>query len=372
MAAARGRGRGAADPLRPSDAGRVELPAATATAFDPTARSGTHYTYAVEAAYDVEGVRAFAPAVVAAAFPQALPVGVDDLWVTEDDGGTSVAGWTAPPHGSVVLRLEYRAPPAAGTILRADAEVGAAVRVLGRDPAGLRIALPADGRRRWVVPLTVAGDLAAVGTAVEQDLRLPPVSALRAVLQGNHARLSWEWPDRAGEARVLVREGAPVDGSDDADATATVLSRAVFERSGCRLPAPPGADLWFAVALTAHDGEREILGPLVQTRLTAPATVSYAILPAGRDRRRIVVTGSAPLPPVEVRARVSYPPLRPGEGDALVTVRPDDAADRMSAEFGLPRGRPLHLRAFAVDPAEPVELRCADPDQLRVDRRRWW
>jgi hypothetical protein len=101
----------------------------------------------------------------------------------------------------------------------------------------------------------------------------------------------------------------------------------------------------------------------------------YTVLSGRRGRRTLVVVGEPPLPGVQLRARVTFPPLHRDEGDILVTVHPDtpDAA-RMSAEFALSRGRPLHMRAFPADPADndDLELVPDDPEQLRVDRGRWW
>jgi len=358
---------------RSGDDEPVELPAGTTTAHDPTARSGRHYTYAVEACYAVGDGRSHAAPAVVDAHPQAPPDVVADLSVDDEpDGRSALARWSPPGTGSVVLRVVYRPPPGQGTILRADAEVGEPVRVLGRDAGGVRIVLPADGRRRWVVPLTVAGELAVVGRAVEHDRRLPPVTGLRAVRQGHQVRLSWEWPPRAGEVRVLVREGSPLDGPADGSAVVSRISRAVYDQSGCRLPARPGVEQWFGVSATAYDDGQEVHGPLVQTSLGVPTAARYAVVALRRGRARVDVSGTAPLPDVQLRGRVGLPPLARTDGVELVTVRSDDAAaDRMSAEFALVKGRPLHLRAFAAEPGADVELVPEDSEQLRLDRGRW-
>jgi hypothetical protein len=357
---------------REHSGGLVELPAGTATAYDPTARSGEPYRYSVEAAYDVDGRRHYATAVVVAARPQAAPDAVADLSIVENaDGSSAVATWTAPATGAVVLWVTQRPPPEAGSLLRADASLGEPVTPIGKDPAGVQIELPADGRRRWIVPVTVAGDLAAVGGAVEHDRRLPPVTGLRAVLQGHQVRLTWEWPPRAGEARVLTRAGQRVAGATDAQASVMRITRALYDRSGCRLPTEAGTERWFAVCVTAYDDGDEVHGPLAHTSLAAPAVVRYAILPAGRGRRRLDVSGPSPLPGVQVRARVKLPPLNPDDGVAVLTLAPPTAdATNMSAPFDLIPGRLLHLRAFPMRPG--VELLPEDPRQLRVERTRWW
>jgi hypothetical protein len=353
--------------------GRVEIPGGSTTAHDATARSGAHYSYAVEAAYDSADGRVFATLAVVDAHPQSPPDSVTDLRILEESDTTALVGWTPPGHGGVVLRVTHRPPPDPGTLLPATPLLGDAVELRGREPAGVRIVLSADGRRRWVVPLTVAGELAAVGAAVEYDRRLPPVTNLQVVRQGQQLRLSWEWPAKAGAARVLVREGGSVDGPADPRATVLPISRAVFERAGCRVPARPGVPHGVAVGLTAHDGGQEVFGPLVQMSISAPPLLRYTVLPARRGHRTLVVAGEPPLPDVQLRARVTFPPLRRDEGDVLVTVHPEtpDAA-RMSAEFTLPRGRPLHLRAFPAHPADDLELVPDDPAQLSVERRRWW
>jgi hypothetical protein len=355
--------------LRRSEGGRpVDLPAGTTAAHDTGVTSGRRYTYSIEAAY----ASGHAAAVTVDAHPQRPPAAVDDLVLTDEPNGVAVVRWTPPDDGDVVLRLDDRPPPAPGTILMAaDADLGAPVRVLRRDPDGARILLPADGRRRWLVPITVSGEIGVVGDAVERDGRLPAVKGLRAVRQGNVVRLSWEWPPRAGEARVLVREGGPVDGALDPAATVVRISRAVYDQAGCRVPHRPGVDVWVAVGLTAHDDAEPVHGPLRHVGLPARSVAHYTIRPGGWGRWQIVVSGSPGLPRVQLRCRVTYPPLRRDEGVELVTVQPENSdATTMTAEFDLPRGRPLHLRAYA-DP-DSVELVPEDPEQLCIDRRRWW
>lgn len=358
---------------RSGDGEPVELAAGTTTAHDPSARSGAHYTYAVQACYANGDDRSYAAPAVVDAHPQAPPEAVLDLTVEEEPAaGSALVRWSAPAAGTVVLRVLPGPPPPAGTILRADAEPGDPVRVLGRDGGGTRVALPADGRRRWVVPLTVAGELAVVGRAVEHDRRLPPVTGLRAVRQGHQVRLTWEWPAGVGEVRVLVRGDAPLDGPVDAVAVVSRISRAVYQRSGCRVPDRPGTEQWLGITATAYDGGHEVHGPLVQTTLGAPVTARYAVVPLRRGRARVDVSGPAPLPAVQLRGRVGLPPLSRTDGTELVTVRPVDRdTDRMSAEFPLARDRPLHLRAFAVDAGAAVELVPEDSEQLRFDRGRW-
>jgi hypothetical protein len=350
---------------------KVELPTGTTTAHDPSARSGEHYRYAVEAGYDVGGERRYAAAAVVAARPQAPPDAVVDLVVVEDSDGTSgVADWTPPAGGAVVLWVTHETPPEAHTLLRADARIGERVTVRGKDPAGVRIELPADGRRRWIVPVTVAGNLAAVGQAVEHHRRLPPVTALRVVRQGHQVRLTWEWPQRAGEARVLSRAGQRVSGPTDPQASVMRISRARYERSGCRLPVEAGTELWFAVSVTAYDEGEEVHGPLAQTSLATPVVLRYAIVVAGRARRRFQVSGPSPLPRVQVRARAKLPPLTPDDGVAvLVLAPPTTEATTMSADFDLIPGRLLHLRAFSMSPG--IEMVPENARQLRIERG-WW
>lgn len=349
----------------------VELPSGRTRAHDSSVRSDQDYVYAVEAVYVVDGERRHAAAAAIDAHPQEPPEAVLDLSVAEDvDGGSAVASWSEPPRGTVMLWLTHEAPPPSGTLRRAEARFGEPVKLLGKEGAGFRCVLPVDGRRRWIVPVTVSGELAAVGRPVEHDRRLPPVIGLRAVRQGHQVRLMWEWPTRAGDARVLVRNGQPVAGPTDAEASAIRVSRAHYERSGCRVPVEAGAQLWFAVCVAAYDNGEELCGPLVQTSLAAPVVARFTIVPAGRGRRRIDVTGQAPLPQVQVRGRVALPPLTADDGTALLVLTPPSQdATTMNAVFDLLPGRPLHLRAFPTGAG--VELVPDDPHQLRVDRGLW-
>ena len=339
---------------------------------DTSVRTGTTYVYGVTARYRVAGEDAYAVPVTARVRPQRPPDPVRDLRA-ERDGEEVVLSWTPPPTGDVwvlVLTAEPREP--VGRVL-----TGSAARRLGtpvrgrRDAGGLRISPPATGHRYWLAPLTVTDDLAVLGRAVPYDVRLHPVGDLAVTQQGPQVLVTWPWPPGATEARVYRKEGGPIVGPDDPDATAVRITHVDYQRRGCRLPTPIGP-CWFGVGVLAVLDCEETAGPIEQRAFTGVREIRYEIrrVPGwGRSAQRVVelTANSGPLPGLQVRGRVDLPPLRPDEGQQLARLdAPEPTSTQLRGEFALPGGAgPWHLRAFAVD-APGVVLVPAQPAQLRI------
>lgn len=342
---------------------------------DVGVRTGVTYTYRVEARYRLDSGEAHAEAVTGRVRPQQPPRPVHDLRCepTEDE---LLIRWTPPPEGDVRVVL-LTAPPAeaAGRLLPLSRAERLGTPIRGRTALGpgmLRAPLPPGGRRVWLLPLTVVGDIAVVGSATEYNSGLPAVAGLRVVPRGTKARLTWTWPAQASEARVYRRPDAPASGPADPQAVSERITHAAYQQEGCALPAPPG-EQWYSVAIITVVGGEELSGPLRHAVLSAPREIGYEIcrVPGWRNRglRRLVV--SAPdgrLPSVEVRGQVGLPPLDPADGEQLVRVDAPAGTDTtLTADFPVTvRGRPLHLRAFPVDNPGAVLVPTL-PAQLRID-----
>ena len=308
---------------RIGDDGRVEIPAGTTTAHDPTALSGRHYSYTVEAAYDRDGTRVLAPPAVVDAHPQAPPDVVTDLQMTEEPGGTAVVSWTPPAHGTV---LPARHPP------RTAAAGHPAVR-RGRDRQRGRGAGPgADGpagraARRRAAPLGGAahggrgarrgrprGRARPPAAAGEEPAGQPPGTAAAVVVgvAGPDRRCPRAGPrGRPGRrARRPPRQGRP-----------DLAGRVRAERVPRRRP-PPGCRtgwLWDSPLTTT---DRSLSGRWCRPAVSPPASLHYTVLSGRRGRRTLVVVGEPPLPGVQLRARVTFPPLHRDEGDILAHGAP--------------------------------------------------
>lgn len=345
---------------------------------DTTVRTGVTYRYRVEAEYrHTDGTVRRATGVVGTVRPQEPPPPVSDLalQITDD---SIILSWTPPPRGEVQLRLLDAAPPVrVGSVLTLSAAQRLGTPLRGRGagrPGTLRVAAPQDGRRHWLLPLTVTENAAAAGNPVEYDSRLPAISDLRAEQRGAQVRLTWRWPPHAVEVQVSTKVTGPPAGPDDPDATSWRVSHAKYEQVGCHA-AVPGGDCWFGVCVGAYTDGARMFGPMVTVRLSAPVEARYEITRVGRLRhrshRRLSVTSAAgPLPAVRVVARAKLPPLDAGDGTEVARfAAPGAESTSLTGEFVLPATeRPLYLRAFPVNgTAARIVLVAANPAQLRID-----
>jgi hypothetical protein len=345
---------------------------------DTAVRTGVTYQYQVEAEYRLpDGGLRYASGVSGRIRPQEPPRPVRDL-ALQVAADSVVLSWTPPPHGEVQLRLLDAAPQ-----VRADAllalpaaqRLGAQVRAIGpTGPGMLCTAVPADGRRHWLLPLTIVENVAAVGNPVEYDSRLPVVTDLRAERLGSQVRLTWRWPPQAVEVRVSSKPGEVPTGPDDPDAMSWRITHAKYEQMGCRA-AVSGGDCWFSVCVTAFTEGVRVFGPMATVRMSAPLEARYEITRVGRlryrnHRRLSVTSASGGLPAVQVVARATVPPLEPGDGleVARFPAPPRDETS-LTGEFVLPtEDRPLYLRAFPLNGATGrTVLVPTNPTQLRID-----
>lgn len=344
---------------------------------DTDVRMGVTYEYVVESEYRLAGGSVgHGPPVAGRIRPQELPQPVRDLAsVVEDD--SILLSWTAPPRGEVEVRVLDAAPDVRpGQVVRSAAagRLGSRVRAIGAAHEGqLRMVLPTDGRRHWLLPLTVADGVAVVGVAVEYDSRLPAVTELRADQLGNQVQLRWCWPPRVSEVLVLSRADVPPTGPDDANAVRRRLTHALYQRSGA-IVAATGANHWIGVCVTAFTDGAPVYGPMATVSASVPRELTYEIQRVGgfrkRHLRRLVVTadGAGAVGGVRVVARPRIPPLTPQDGVELASFpAPATGMTTLTGEFSLTeRGRPLFLRAFPAD-ADGVVLVPIHPMQLRID-----
>lgn len=319
----------------------------------------TCYTYWVWAGY----LAAYSPGVTAwveSAHP-AWPV--TDL-CAEINESTVELSWTLPVRGHVELRVLRRGAVAPVGVVPV-AEVARLGRLVGfADVSPVRIDLAELAGEPVVVPVTILGELAAVGDPVTVETPLPPVAGLRAEQCGPQVWLSWEWPAGACDARVLWRGGAEPSGSGDPEAAWFDVSRLACLSRGVRVPVAGPGEYGFGVRVL--DGDRA--GPLRTVRLLVRPEVTYTVHKVrwGRYGTHVVaVHGAGPLPEIAVVARAGTRPLALDDGEELLRL-PGGAANAVRGRLSVPGRltRPVHLRAFALD--DGVLLRHPDPRDLVV------
>ncbi len=349
--------------------GRPVRDVRSSTFVDRNVRPGRSYDYVVRAAYRLaDGTTAESGGVHASARCQEIPRPVTDL-TAELDGDDLTARWTPPPCGDVeVLELQPGAEPpdqdvvpvtqarSYGTVVRADGPAG-----MGR----LRARLNAPNKRQKLVPVTVLGELAAIGTPCTVDVRHGSVRSLRLHRRGATVQLTWEWPSGATMARVVWRTSTKPSGPTDPEATVHDVTKVTYESSGVSLPVPAG-DHWFGVC-TVADGTARSFGPLVLKQESTAPTVLYTVERGSlwrRNRRVLVVRGEPglELPSIVLTAKTSVRPLTADDGEQL--LRTDAGAAAIRLPFTVPDSirRPVYLRAFARN--EGLVLVPSRPNQL--------
>lgn len=360
---------------RPPDGPRdgTAVPALPNGFTDTGLQTGTEYYYRITVRYrSPDGQRRYSAGQVARAVPEPMPQAVTDLEASApgDQDAVIVARWTPPDHGQVRLALVGEPPPwPAGTPLRPGEATGlrAVPGITQRDPDGrqsLRLR-PAPGRQ-YLVAVTVGGNAAVAGNAVEVRLA-EPVRDLCAVRMHDEVSLSWVWPDDATD--VLVRwagreqscsrrsyrdDGGMVIRAGPGETAVEVRAR--YQQPGGLLTAP-GA--------VAHVPER-------------PVAVSYRIHRVGRlhPRRRLIELSAerpADLPAlVVVESDGAYAPDSPDQGEPVQRIGPQpitpDQPVTIEAET---THRPVWLACFADpvvprDHTRPVLLFPPPAEEMRV------
>ncbi|MGK3206606.1 hypothetical protein [Amycolatopsis sp. MEPSY49] len=350
--------------------GSVVRDVRSSTFADAAVRAGRAYDYVVKATYRLaDGTIVESEGVHASARCQEIPDAVTDL-AAEADGDELVVRWTTPALGDVeILELGRNVSPPAQEVVPVSKARAYGVPVRGASGTGrdwLRAEFDASARRRKLVPVTVLGDLAAIGTSCVVDVRHGTVRSMRATRFGPTVRLTWEWPAGATSARVVWRTGKKPTGPTDPDAAKLDVTRVTYDSRGVSITAPAG-DHWFGVCTSLVDGEARSFGPLVFEQASTPVSIRYSIerVWSFRRTRRILVVDGEPgtaVPPIVVVAKQGLRPREAGDGLELLATEAGVAPVRV--EFTVPPDlrRPVHLRAFSRDGS--VQLVAASPGRL--------
>ena len=353
--------------------GGVTVGDAHSTSFvDDDVVPGTSYDYQVRARYRFpDGSAGLSNGVHATARCQEVPVAVTDL-VVGFDQQELVIRWTPPPRGEVeVLELRQgKDIPEPGLVSLAVARrYGVPVRVAGFSGRGqLRGTVSVPGQRHTLIPITVLGELAAVGQACEVDVRQGAVEALRLDRYGATVRVTWEWPPGATAARVVWRKSAKPSGPADPRGSALDVTRVEYDSRGVSISVPEG-DYWFGVCTSLSSDGVASFGPLAFRRESTTSSVRYEITRRAlfaRGRRTLVVNGDQEVPGVVLLAKSGVRPMNADDGEVL--LRLEGGEPPRVEEFEVPAHlrRPVHLRAFSQDAR--IVLVPTDPEQLVVRR----
>jgi hypothetical protein len=230
----------------------------------------------------------------------------------------------------------------------------------------LRARFDASAKRQKLLPVTVLGDLAAIGIPCVLDIRHGAVRSLRVDRLGPTVRLTWEWPAGATSARIVWRTATQPSGPTDPDASVLDVTRVTYDSRGVSITVPAG-DHCFGVCTSLADGATRSFGPLVFEQESTPVSVRYSVKrawPPRRARRILVVHGEqgVAVPPIVLVAKSGVRPLDANDGHQLLVTEAGVAPAR--TEFTVPSElrRPVYVRAFSRD--EHVHLVPASPGQL--------
>lgn len=367
------------------DAGKqsVEVPIAGCAFVDRGVSNDRTYYYRLVVEYrDSRGEPLFSKGVVEIARPARPPEPVA-LFPVVVDGAQVVVRWPAPGHGTVtVLRLQ-QPPPWPGGTIRPIREVSAlGPSITARTPTEA-IDNAVGGRTAYYLPVTVSGDLAAVGTG-QRYVFLDDIKSLTPHDFGTYLQLQWEWPEGCEEVLIVWRSDRYPTGPTDTSAMShRVTKSAHIEKGGFQIVKPAPSPYRFVVfAASSIDGA--ILyssgsgpGCRAEIRTRLPVDLSYSLSRSWIRRRAFTLTLTAAeavddLPEIVVVARRGdIQPVRPDNEVVVTLVRGLKIAAHGSAShrFNLDGVRPpVYLRAFFRDPVAYQRFRLGDPspDQLKV------
>jgi hypothetical protein len=278
---------------------------------------------------------------------------VTDLRAEVDTDGVRFT-WTPPETGNVELRAlaADSDQPRVGLSTTAKARLlGTSVRRSPTDAEGeLRVPRGGVHSRQLFVPVTVLGDLAAVGTGIEVDPRQQTLRSLRADRMGSVVRLRWEWVPGVPQVRVVWRAGTRPTGPEDPEARTLDVSQIEYVSRGVRIATEAAGQHWFGVCTVTRDRGEPVYGPLSYCQETSTAEIGYTIAKSLLGRFTLSFPDNGPVPEVVLVARSGLRPTR--QGDGVEVLRLPAGAGPQSVKFALPPGlaRPVHFRVFPVGP----------------------
>ncbi|KAA2261292.1 hypothetical protein F0L68_17725 [Solihabitans fulvus] len=338
---------------------------------DHQVRPGVTYDYRVRAEYrPAGGPVAWADPVLASATCQETPVAITDLRV-EFDEGDLLATWTPPARGEVEIRELRRAEPTpdrAVVPVSTAGRYGSVLRSTGVRNSGQLRGRPSTSSSQFVLlPITVLGDLAAIGVPCEVDARQTSVRGLQLDRLGATVRLTWEWPAGVAEVLVVWRASGPPQGPGDPAASRTEVTRVSYDSAGVHLSVAGGGDYWFGVCTAFPGGDGKQYGPLTSVRESMTGEARYEVRRASllsRGKRVLTVDGADVLPDMVLVGKTGTRPMN--QDDGVVLLRLSSGPAPVKGQFVLPADlrRPVHLRAFSLDAA--VVLVPTHLDQLVV------
>lgn len=336
---------------------------------DRDVRQGRTYDYRIRARYRLtDGSTALSDGIWMTASCQELPVAVTVLHV-ELDGEEIVASWMSPARGEVeLLELHHGMdiPDPAVVPVSTARRYGTALAATGHRVRGhLRSRAPVHGQRLVLLPVTVLGELAAIGNACEVDPRHGHIRGLRALRLGSTVQLTWVWPPGTTEVRVLWRAQGKPAGPMDPDSSFLDLTRVGYDSKGFVMSVSPG-EHWFGVCTMITLGAASTFGPLAIVRESTQREAVYRVRRRHLPPRQWALVVEDPtngeLPPVVLLAKAGVRSMNSQDGQPV--LRLPGGPSPMRGLFLLPKtlGRPIYLRAFALDdglvlvPARPADL----------------
>lgn len=371
-------------PRKPFDGSEI-TPAGPQSFFDREVSNGHLYYYRVVVEYrDLKGQAVFTSGIVRSVKPAQPPPALDEFQITVEQGVLHVS-WIPPKHGSVSF---YRTPDKPKWRLGEQipaAKLGSLGVPLRNEFNNLAVDFAPSDKLSFYVPVTVAGDVAVMGSA-RRYLTTQDVSQLKAQDFGKYLLLQWRWPQDCRSTLIAWRHDAYPQDAQDVRAITRRISKGEYEsQGGFRLEDPAKATYYFVV-FAGNEVEGEYIyssgvspGARALVRTSLPLPISYSISRGNwLHRNRATITFNADrdagcLPEIVVIAkRGDLQPLASNDGVLLTTIKELSlpAGASVSHEFTLDSvRRPCYLRAFFRDGLRPQSFRLVDPppQQLRLN-----
>lgn len=313
--------------------------AATETGFtDTQVRPGTAATYRVLVEYPEVRSHGIDTTVMCLGEPET----VTDLRAVAT-GEVVDLTWTPAAGNPVDIRVLTRPAAATAGVVHLDQAAVAGPLVATSRTGSTRVHAADLAGGRTVVPVTTAGELAAIGPPAVVEVPPEHITGLQAVRLGTQVQLSWQWPSWSRAVLVVWRHG-PLTGPTDPAARRLRVTRTAYLTRGVRVTAAEPGEHHFGVCVADDDQ----FGPLATVESACPVQIRYHL--RGRARtREVVVESDVDLPDVVLLGQSARRPLTPDDGVVLATLPGGRRTGQ--AEFTVPAGLrgPVHLRAFALD-----------------------
>ena len=220
-------------------------------------KNGQMYGFRILAIFkDEKGQQVYSGGVTCQSSPVEPPPPVTDLTVRKEGNNLEIT-WTSPPRGVThIISSQQRFSVTTGETIPVSklSELGTALPTQQQGTGKLRVPVNFQGIL-YLLPVTVLGDVAAVGKAGTAT-SIDDVTNLTATINSGKLYLEWEWP--RGVSKVLImyhHQHFPTRDEEAVPLKKRFTNVEYLRNSAYVIPSPSTADYYFTVYAIVGEGE---------------------------------------------------------------------------------------------------------------------